>query len=152
MIRNNLLALLIHTLNGIGLFILSGALFEFATTFAVLTALVLFYLFYFVLAFLFARTRLFNRRRNKLYHVLLPSVVMAAFLVALYAIDFSTSSAAFGYLVGIWGQPVEFILAVTGNRMEGFFSLLTVVVQCLIPAPLIWLGLAVGGKGKLDAA
>ena len=150
MIRNNLLALLIHTFLGAIIFILSSLLFEYASVWSVILALVALYLLYFILSILMARLHVFNRKRKKIFHVLLPSIVMLAVIITLFALKFQSSSVVFGDFVGLLGQPVEFILAVTGDKLHSGFAVVGVIFQCLLPTPLIWLGLVTGGRGKLD--
>ena len=150
MIRNNLLALLIHTFLGAVIFISSSLLFEYASVWSVILALVALYLLYFILSFLMARLHVFNRKRKKIYHVLLPSIVMLGVIITLYALKFQSNSAFFGDVVGLLGQPVEFILAVTGDKLRSGLAVAGVIFQCLLPTPLIWLGLVTGSKGKLD--
>jgi hypothetical protein len=150
MIRNNFLALLIHTILGFG-FYLSGELFyKTATVTSVLVSLLVFYLLYFVLALLFTRLRVFNRRCKSLYHVLLPSLAMSAVLITLYLFDFRSGSFIFGALVGLLGQPAEFILAVTGDKLQQWHSVVGVGVLCVMPTLITWFGLVAGSKNKLD--
>jgi len=150
--RNNLLALLIHTVIGAILYIFGNLIFQSVNRVTAMIVLVVFYALYFLFAFLLARFHAFDTSKKKLTHVLLPSIVMLAAVASLYAVKFSSDSAVFGMLVGLFGQPVEFIMAVTGNRMQRGFSILGVLLQCVTPAPLIWFGLVSGSKNKIDGS
>lgn len=150
MIRNNLLAFLLHTLLGATIFFVGNQFFVYASIWMVILVLFGFYLLYFLLSFLLARFHAFNTKRKKIYHVLLPSIVMLTMIITLYALKFQSSSSVFGAAVGLLGQPVEFILAVTGDKLRSGFAVAGVIFQCLLPTPLIWLGLVLGSKGKLD--
>lgn len=148
--RNNLIALLIHTVIGAILYVFGNLIFDSVTKLTAMIVLVVFYALYYVLAYLMARFHVFDTSNAKITHVLLPSVVMLAVIAALYIIKFRSDSTAFGVAVGLFGQPVEFILAVTGNRLQRGFSILGVILQCLTPSPIIWFGLTAGSKNKLD--
>jgi ABC-type Na+ efflux pump permease subunit len=150
MVRNNLLALLIHTVIGAVLYVFGNLIFQSVNRITAMVALIVFYALYFLFAFLLARFHVFDTSQKKLFHVLLPSVVMFVAVASLYAVQFNSDSALFGVLVGLFGQPVEFIMAVTANRMQRGFSFIGVLLQCATPTPLIWFGLVSGSKNKLD--
>ncbi len=150
MVRNNLIALLIHTLLGAVLYIFGGWMFGSVNKYAVLLILLVFYSLYFVIALLAARFHLFKTQDVKWYHVILPGIVMLILLVILYAFKYQSSSNFFGALVGLFCQPVDSILAISGNRPRALRSIVGYLLQCTTPSAIIWFGLTLGKRNKLD--
>ena len=148
MIRNNLLALLIHTVIGALLFVVRSFFFKSAATWAAMLILGVFYLLYFDFSYRLARIHVFDTDKTKIYHVILPSIVMLAVIAALYFINTQSSSAVLNFIAGIFGQPVKFIMSFSGDRLKRGFSILGVILQCITPAPIIWFGLVTGAKKK----
>lgn len=150
MIRNNVVALCIHGVLGTVIFLVGEVYWQALSVPRVALGLLAVYAAYFFAAFAAAKLRLFNRNKKKVRHVLLPGVVMLCCIALLIMTDFSFYSEFFGLVVGVYGQPAELLLAVSGERLASPLSLAAAALMCAVPVALLWLGLRAGGGTKVD--
>ena len=150
MIRNNVVALCIHGVLGTVIFLVGEVYWQALSVPRVAVGLLAVYAAYFFAAFAAAKLRLFNRHKKKVRHVLLPGVVMLCCIALLIMTDFSFYSEFFGLVVGVYGQPAELLLAVSGERLASPLSLAAAALMCTAPVVLLWLGLRAGGGTKVD--
>lgn len=73
---------------------------------------------------------------------------MFAVIAVLYYIGNKPSPAGMDIVAGVFGQPVKFIMSLSGGIMKKGFSSLGVILQCITPSPIIWFGLVSGAKKK----
>lgn len=150
MIRNNVVALCIHGVIGTVIFLVGEVYWQALSVPRVAVGLLAVYAAYFFAAFAAAKLRLFNRHKKKVRHVLLPGVLMLCCIALLIMTDFSFYSEFFGLVVGVYGQPAELLLAVSGERLTSPLSLAAAALMCAAPVVLLWLGLRAGGGTKVD--
>ncbi len=122
MIRNNVVALCIHGVIGTVIFLVGEVYWQALSGPRVAVGLLAVYAAYFFAAFAAAKLRLFNRHKKKVRHVLLPGVVMLCCIALLIMTDFSFYSEFFGLVVGVYGQPAELLLAISGERLASPLS------------------------------